>query len=94
MGWENKSSVMTIVPWAADAFEVMPWGSDGAEEVGSEGSGFGSNVVVGTDGFANGSQLLDTLTKVDRELCGNITDGYLQVIWKVNFLMRVCCVQM
>ena len=72
MGWENKSSVMTVVPWA----DVMPWGSN--EEVGSDGSGFGSD--------GNGSELLDILPKLDRELCGNITDGYLQVASKVNFV--------
>ena len=72
MGWENKSSVMTVVPWA----DVMPWESD--EEVGSDGNGFGPD--------GNGSELLDTLPKLDRELCGNITDGYLQVVWKVNFV--------
>ena len=68
--WENKSNVMAVVPWT----DVMPWGSD--EEVGSDGSGFGSD--------GNESELLDTLPKLDRELCGNITDDYLQVIWKVN----------
>ena len=70
MDWANKSSVMAVVPWT----DVMPWGSD--EEVGSDGSGFGSD--------GNGSELLDILPKLDRELCGNITDDYLQVIWKVN----------
>ena len=88
MVWTNKSSVMTVVPWA-DGFQVMPWGSDEVEEVGSEGSGFGSDFAVGSDGSGfggdgNGSQLLDTLTKLDRELCGNITDDYLQVIWKTR----------
>ena len=72
MDWKNKSSVMAVVPWT----DVMPWGSD--EEVGSDGSGFGSD--------GNESELLDTLPKLDRELCGNITDGYLQVTLKVNFV--------
>ena len=72
MDWENKSSVMAVVPWT----DVTPWGSD--EEVGSDGSGFGSD--------GNESELLDTLPKLDRELCGNITDGYLQVTSKVNFV--------
>ena len=72
MSWENKSSEMTVVPWA----DVMPWESD--EEVVSDGNGFGPD--------GNGSELLDTLPKLDRELCGNITDGYLQVVWKVNFV--------
>ena len=71
MGWENKSSVMTVEPWAS---EVMPWGSE--EKVDSDGSRFGSD--------GNRSELVDSLTKLDRELCGNITDDYLQVIWKVN----------
>ena len=74
MGWENKSSVMTVEPWASDGFEVMPWGSE--EKVDSDGSRFGSD--------GNRSELVDSLTKLDRELCGNITDDYLQVIWKVN----------
>ena len=71
MGWENKSSVMTVEPWAS---EVMPWGSE--EKVDFDGSRFGSD--------GNRSELVDSLTKLDRELCGNITDDYLQVIWKVN----------
>ena len=70
MVWENKSNVMTVMPWT----EVMPWESD--EEV---GSGFGPDwSKVGSE--ENGSELLlEPLSKLDRELCGNITDGYLQV---------------
>ena len=85
MGWANKSSLLTVVPWA-DGFQVMPWGSDEVEEVGSEGRGFGSDDGSGFGSDSNGSELLDTLTKLDIELCGNMTDGYLQVIWKPNFV--------
>ena len=86
MGWANKSSVLTVVPWA-DGFQVMPWGSDEVEEVGSGfGSDFGSDDGSGFGSDGNGSELLDTLTKLDIELCGNMTDGYLQVIWKANFV--------
>ena len=73
MVWENKSNVMPVVPWT----EVMPWESE--EEFGS-GFGLDQWSKVGSD--ANGSELLENLSKLDRELCGNITDGYLQVTFE------------
>ena len=90
MDWENRShNIVPATPWS-DGMEVgMPSGWLSHPE--SQDAGIGANanrfqVGSGFDsGDGNGSDFLDTLsTNLDRQLCGNITDGYLQVISKVS----------
>ena len=89
MDWENRShNVVPASPWS-DGMEVgMPSGWLSHQE--SQDAGIGANVnrfQVGSrldSGDGNGSDGSDILSIIlDRQLCGNITDGYLQVISKV-----------
>ena len=90
MDWENRShNVVPASPWS-DGMEVgMPSGWLSQPESQDAGIGANANRFQVGSGFdsrdGNRSDFLDTLsTNLDRQLCGNITDGYLQVTSKAT----------